>query len=219
MQEIPDVQWDIREASPLSSATELYILFLLSCCIWAVVVLLKTLWKTRTWPSTRRGQLITLSQALQSADAPQASLLASEISEKCPEAGLRRLAALKSNSFQELPGDLIAQADLRFVYVLSALRATATNLKYLATLLLILTGAWATYGLSNITRGISSTKATGISAVYGGITEVLVTLCISLSVLAFLYILRWRLVSLLSRRERLWHLLKSQLQLLLTLPH
>jgi len=118
-----------------------------------------------------------------------------------------------------LPGDLIAQADLHFTYVLSVLRATATNLRSLATLLIILTGAWTTYGLSNITRGISTTKATGISAVYGGVTEVLVTLCISLFILAFLYILRWRLVSLLSRRERLWQLLKSQLQLLLNLPH
>jgi hypothetical protein len=129
------------------------------------------------------------------------------------------LTVLKSIAFRELSEDLIARADLRFTYVLSALRATATNLKYLATLPLILTGAWTTYGLANITRGISLTKATGISAVYGGITEVLVTLCISLSVLAFLYALRWRIITLHNRRERLWHLLIAQLRILSTPPH
>lgn len=219
MQEAPNVQWDIREPAPLSAISKLYFFFLVACCIWAVVVLLKTLWKTRNWPSTRRGNLISLSKALHSANPTEASTLAAKIPESSPESGLRALTALKSIALHELPGDLIAQADLRFTYVLSALRVTATNLKYLAALLLILTGAWTTFSLSNITSGISATKATGISALYGGVTEVLVTLCISLSVLAFLYILHWRLVSLLSRRERLWQLLKSQLQLLLNPSH
>jgi len=219
MQETPNVQWDIHEASPLSAATKLYIFFLLSCSIWAIVVILKTLWKTRSWPSTHRGNLISLSKALRSADATEASTLAAKIPDASPESGLRALTALKSLASHELPEDLIAQADLHFTYAISALRATATNLQYLATLLMIITGAWTTSGLANISKGLSVSKTSGVAVIAGAMSEIFDPLCISLLILACLYILRWRLVSLLSRREHLWQLLKSQLQLLLTRSH
>jgi hypothetical protein len=214
MQETANMQWDLREPPPVSAITKLYFLFVLACCIWAAVVFIKRLWKSRSWPSTRRGNLIALSRALQAADATQASTLAADIPEASPEAGLRSLIALKSLAFHELPSDIIDRADLRFTYELSVLRATAANLKSLATLLLVITGAWTAYGLVNICEGISATPATGTSGVYGSLSEIFVGLCLSQVVLAILYILRWRIVTLLARRERLWNLLVAQLRIL-----
>lgn len=216
MQEIPNAQWDIHEAGPLPVFTRLYVLFLVACCIWAIAVIIKALWNTRSWSSTRHGNLIALSKALQAAGAPQASTLASDIPEDSPEAGFRRLTALKSMAFHELPADLIARADLRFTYVLSALRASVTNLKYLATLLLILTGAWTTYGLAYDLKGIASEKVTGLSAIIGGVQDMLPVLYFAFLLLAAVHLIYWRPSVLLIRRESLWLQLKGYLQLLLT---
>lgn len=218
MQEV-NAQWDFHESSPISTITKLYVGFVVVCCIWAIVVFIKSLWLTKAWPSTRRGNLINLSKALQAADVSQISTLAAGIPEDSPEAGLRRLVALKSSPFHELPTDIINRADLHFTYLLSALRATANNLRHLATLFLIFTFAWTSYGLTNVCRGISASKTPGISTLYGAMTEIFGTLSAALFVFAILYVLRWRIVSLLGRRERLWHLLKSQLEILLTPPH
>ena len=216
------VQWDLRECpSGPAVPTRFYILFLLVCCIWVIVVLIKAFWTTRSWPSTRRGELLDLSQALQAGDASKASDVAARIPDAAPEAALRCLAVLRPVAFHQLPPETLARADLHFTFVLYALHATANNLRSLSRLLLILTAAWTAYGLANICKGISYMKATGISAVYGGLTEVLGILCVSLFILAILYALRWRIVSLLGRRERLWSQLKGHLELLLAArpPH
>jgi len=128
------------------------------------------------------------------------------------------LTALKSTDFRKLPASLIERAELRSTYVLFDLRATAANLKSLATLLLIVTGTWASYAAAALFGGLSPGKAIPVSAVSGALAEISITLCIALFVLAILYVLRWRIDSLLARRGRLWHFLKSQLQLLLTPP-
>jgi len=219
MQEQPGVTWDLNQIDTyVPLPTKLYVCFLLVCCIWGVTALLKFIWKTRAWPSTRRGELFDLSQALQTADASRVSDVAAKISEAAPGAGLQRLAILKSVALHELPAEIIARADLHFTCVLSALHVTANNLRSLRRLLLILMAAWTAYGLANICKGISYMKATGISAVYGGLTEVLGTVGISLFILAVLYALRWRIVCLLDRRERLWLRIKGQLAILFAPP-
>lgn len=218
MQEAPNVQWDLREEPSPSGITRLFVAFLVVCCIWAVVIIIKVLWNTRSWPSTRRGKLIALSQALQAVDANQVSTLAATIPEASPEAGLRGLAAIKSIAFHELPAGILDRAELRFTYLLSSLHATVTNLKSLATLLLIVTGAWMSYALATFFKGASAGKTFPVSVFSDAVSEVSATLCVGLFVLAILYTLRWRIASLLARRERLWHLLKTQLQLLLTPP-
>jgi len=219
MQAPTNLGWDPQSLDRYPPVTtKLFFLFVFACCMWAAVVLIKTLWKTHSWLSTRRGNLVALSHALQAADAPQASTLAAEIPESSPEAGLRGFAAIKTIAFHELPAGILDRADLRFTYALSALRATAANLKCLATFLLVLTGAWTAYGLAKICEGISATPATGASAVYGGLSEIFIGLGLSLAVLAILYILRWRILSLLARRERLWLQIRGYLQLLVTPP-
>jgi len=219
MQEAPNVQWDLREEPSPSGITRLFVAFLVVCCIWAVVIIIKVLWNTRSWPSTRRGKLIALSQALQAADANQVSTLAAKIPEASPEAGLRGLTAIKSIAFHELPAGILDRAELRFAYALSALRATATNLQYLATFLLIVTGAWTTYGLAKICIGFSVSKTVGSSVFYGAMSDIFGPICLSIVVLSILYILRWRILSLLARRERLWLQITGYLQLLVIPPH
>jgi hypothetical protein len=213
-----DIQWDLQESSGPSTLTKLFISFLLACFIWSIVAAVKAFWRTRSWPSSRRGKLLELSLDLESADGSNIALSVADIPEAAPEAGLRSLVALKSAPFRDLPMDILGRSDLHFTYLLSALRTTADNLRRLAKLLLIVTAAWIAYGLGNICKGISYTKVMGISAVYGALTEIFVMLCISLFLSAVLYVIRWRIAALLDRRERLWHRLKSQLTLL-TPPH
>lgn len=126
---------------------------------------------------------------------------------------------LKETDFSELPKEIVLQVDLRFSYLLSSLRNTAANLRSLATLLLIMMGSGTAYGLANICKGISASKAIPISAVYGDLSELLGMLCISFLVLAILYSIRWRIMSAASRREQLWQTVKSELQFLLNPPH
>ena len=209
------IQWDARSIDyALPLYTRLFSMFLFIAVVWLFVAIIRSIWLTYSWPNTRRGTFRLLLQALQSGDLEQVSALALKIPERSPECGLRRLANLQQEAGNRLD-QITRQADIAFRVQLARLSTVAINLQRLFTLLLLLTGSWTAYGLANTFKGISADKATGLSAVYGGYSEVAAMLSVNLFVAGALYAVRWRIASAALRRERLWCALKSHLELLI----
>ena len=215
MQEQVDVQWDLRSIDSYASlTTRIYVCILLVCGLWGVISLIRLVWATYAWPSTRRRPLLDLFRALRSSDINEVSKLAREIPETAPEGGLRTLA-LKKEPPHDWPADIVQQGQIHFKHALLSLRNTAANLRNLIVLLSIVTASAAADGLANLCKGTAANKAAGISALFAGLSELLGLVWISLLVIAGLYSIRWRIVSVITNREHRWELLKSRLELFL----
>ena len=213
-------QWDLRQVDVyIPLPTKLFILFLILCCAWFLVALIKVIWKTRSWSNTRRGTLINLSHALEAENNAQVSALAQKIPESSPEAGLRSLSALDLETSQDLKPSLIDRADVRFSRLLSPIRVTSANLRSLSVFLLLSMLARGFLALASHAHGIALTKTTGLSALFGGLADVFGALNFSSTIVGILYVIHWRLEFLLSRRERLWQNLKTQVRIFLFTQH
>jgi hypothetical protein len=213
-------QWDLRQVDVyIPLPTKLFILFLILCCAWFLVALIKVIWKTRSWSNTRRGTLINLSHALEAENNAQVSALAQKIPESSPEAGLRSLSSLDLETSQDLKPSLIDRADVRFSQLLSPIRVTSANLRSLSALLLLSMLAWGFFVLASHANGIAVTKTIGLSALFGGLADVFGALNFSATIVGILYVIHWRLEFLVNRREHLWQNLKTQVRIFLFTNH
>lgn len=215
----PNVTWNIDNIDRSIPLTHrLLIWFFLVCAIWLVVVVLKLVWKSFRWSSTTRGTLFDLRKSLQQNDLSRTSTLASNIAPQSPESELSRLADMTSPAIPSQFTAFLLRANLHFRHSANALRATSTNLRNLMKLMLIATTLWASFGLGSIFKQIAFEKATGRSALFGSLQELLTVLFGCMALLAAFQLVSWRLDVTIARRESLWHQLKGHLELLLLTP-
>ena len=205
------VTWSLEVDRFIPLSTKLFVYFLALSCLWGVVCLVKSAWITSRWPSTKRGKLIELQQTLEAGDRESAATLTSKLPKKSPESGLAEFDAQISSAHLHI---LSLQSDLTFRHALAPLLAAATHLKNFTILLLLTSAAWTAYQVTNIFQFISANKIMAISAVFGGLREATALLCVGLVIAVAFHLIRWRLTSLLTRRQNLWDSIKSHLEMI-----
>lgn len=201
------VTWDLRTTcyDTSSMVAKLYFLYLFVVSTY-VLVKAARLWYRLGLSNLPilefRANLIQLVQAGNFVETPRAL---KKLPERFPEHAIWS-AATNSPDFRQLGLMQILESTTVLIQdALNRLSSGILNFHRIVTFTLLFGLFVALSEGTQVTRGISLEKTTGISAVVGGINEVLLLAASGVFVAGWIYLLFWHFDSRLRHRYRLWH--------------